>query len=359
MVPEDVFDWVWIPLIRTLVFLRLGSITRTPSTADSGRTRVLWEEAVRRGITLEEFHPLNIGQDIFLARFGKEQRFFEDMPRPKGFHREGIDWMDDKFEMKKRFLRAEIPVARGGAARTERQALKIFRNIGKPVIAKPNPGSRSRHTTIHIETEDAFLAAFRKAKELSPWVIIEEELDGFVFRATVIGKKFVAALRREPAYVIGDGKRTVRELMELENKNPLRRGPHFHEMHTDAAAEAELKHARYRWDTVPTKDTVVLLGQKTSRGAGGGITDVTGDVHPENITLFEKIAGVVDDPLIGIDFIANSLAHSWKKEPRCGVIECNSAPFLDLHHFPLVGKPRNLAGALWDIIFPASKPRQS
>ena len=72
LVPEDIFDWVWIPFIRTLVFLRLGSITRAPSNVDSGRTRVLWEEAIRRGITLEEFHPLNIGQDIFLARLEKK-----------------------------------------------------------------------------------------------------------------------------------------------------------------------------------------------------------------------------------------------------------------------------------------------
>ena len=166
-----------------------------------------------------------------------------------------------------------------------RSSAPDVRKIGKPVITKPNPGSRSRHTTIHIQNEDAFLSAFRKAEQLSPWVIIEEELEGFVFRATVIGKKFVAALRREPAYVIGDGTHTVRALVEIENKNPLRQGPHFHEIHADAAAEAELKHARYTWDAIPKKDTVVLLGQKTSRGVGGGITDVTGDVHPDNVAL--------------------------------------------------------------------------
>jgi cyanophycin synthetase len=99
----------------------------------------------------------------------------------------------------------------------------------------------------------------------------------------------------------------------------------------------------------------VTLGQKTSRAVGGGITDMTEVIHPDNIAMLEKIAEVLDDPLIGVDFIMDDCSISYKDQPKSGVIECNSAPFIDLHHYPLVGKPHNVAGKLWDIIYPESK----
>ena len=185
--------------------------------------------------------------------------------------------------------------------------------------------------------------------------MIEEELSGYVFRGTLIGKKFVACLRREPAYVIGDGIHNIKELIEIENKNPLRQGPIFHQLALDEEAIKELTHWNHTPDTIPKDKEVITLGQKTSRAVGGGITDMTEIIHPDNITMLEKIAEVLDDPLIGVDFIMNDVSISWKDQPRSGVIECNSAPFIDLHHFPLVGKPHNVAGALWDIIYPESK----
>ena len=88
------------------------------------------------------------------------------------------------------------------------------------------------------------------------------------------------------------------------------------------------------------------------------MTDV---IHPDNVSLLEHAAAVVGDSIIGIDFIMDDISVSWKNQPRSGIIECNSMPFIDLHHYPLVGKPRNVAGKLWDLIYPASGavPRQS
>ena len=73
--------------------------------------------------------------------------------------------------------------------------------------------------------------------------------------------------------------------------------------------------------------------------------------------MLEKVGQVLDDPLIGVDFIMDDVSVSWRDQPRSGVIECNSAPFIDLHHFPLVGKPHNVAAALWDVVYPESKIR--
>ena len=355
VLPEESLEWMGPNFVRIMCFLHLGYVTKKINEVDSWRTKVLWAEAENRGIKMVEFHPFNTTGDIFLSRFKGQMRFFETLPRPKKYNHDGLTWMDDKNKMKEHFIKAGIPVARGNVTSSLEKGLEIFHKLSKPVITKPNMGSRSRHTTTHISDEESFIKAFKCAQQISPWVMIEEELEGFVFRGTLINKKFVAALRREPAYVIGDGTHNIKELVEIENKNPLRQGPIFHQVQMDAEAVKELAHWHKTWETIPKKDEVVTLGQKTSRAVGGGITDVTDIIHKDNIELLEKIANVLDDGLIGVDFIMKDASVSWHNEPHCGVIECNSTPFIDLHHYPLVGAPRNVAGPLWDMIYPNSK----
>jgi D-alanine-D-alanine ligase-like ATP-grasp enzyme len=358
LIPEYKFEYITPGLLKTLTFLGLGNITTEPKEDDSYRTRALWEEAIRRGINMYEFRLFGIGHDVFVSNYKGEVRSFDVLPRPKHYNPKGLEWMDNKNEMKKHFKKEGIPVAGGDITWCINSGLKIFRKLEKPVITKPNIGSRSRHTTTHIESEEEFIKAFKKARQLAPKVMIEEELSGFVFRGTLIGKKLVAVLRREPAYVIGDGVHNIKELINIENKNPLRSGPIFHKLSLDDEAQKELSHWNKTENTIPSKDEVVTLGQKTSRAVGGGITDMTDVVHPDNKAMLEKVAEVLDDPLIGVDFIMKDVSISWRDQPRSGVIECNSAPFIDLHHYPLVGKSHNVASALWDIIYPNSNLHQ-
>ncbi len=323
---------------------------------DGGRTIVLWKEAIRRGIDMEELWLGNHPTELFIAKFNGEMRAFDSLPRPKGRNSESLAWMDDKEVMDQKFEEAGIPVAKGGdgIARTFSEALKIFKSVTPPVITKPNVGSRSRHTTIHINDEAALKRGFDTAKQLSPWVIIEEELEGFVFRGTVIGGEVAGIVRREPASVYGDGTHTVRELVDIENALPVRQGPIFHKIPTDKSAEDELTRQKKTWEYVPQKNEIVTLGDKASRGVGGGIVDVTDEAHPDNIELLRSVGRVLKDMIVGVDFIMKDITVSWKDQPRSGVIECNSAPFIDLHYFVLKGKPRNVAGNIWDIIFPKS-----
>jgi cyanophycin synthetase len=357
IIPGSFTDWVGQIITKILTFFKLAKTTHAPEKDDSGRTRVLWEEAIKRGIKMDEVRLFGVGRDMFVSEYKGDKRFFDVLPRPKVYNPKGLEWMDNKGEMKKHFEKAGIKVARGEVVHCKRKALKIFHSLNKPVITKPNLGSRSRHTTTHIDNEIDFVTAFKKARQLSPWVMIEEELSGYVFRGTLIGGRLIATLRREPAYVIGDGTHKVSELIEIENKNPLRAGPIFHQLKLDDNAIRELNHWNRNENTIPKKDEIVTLGQKTSRAVGGGITDVTDAVHSDNKIMLEKIAEILDDPLIGVDFIMDDVSKSWRDQPKCGVIECNSAPFIDLHHYPLVGQPRNVAGALWDIVYPESKPR--
>jgi len=343
-----------IPFLKFMVFLGFGHFSETPDSKDSWRTKCFWEEAKRRGIKMKEF-KMGIIRDAFIAEYKGKTITFDGLPRPEEMESDSLKWMDNKGIMKIKFLKEGLPVARGGVAFTKSAALKIFNSITKPVITKPNLGSRSRHTLIHIDTPEKLIYGFKKAKKLSPLVVIEEELRGYLFRCTLIGGKFVGAVKRDQPEVIGDGIHTLKELMNKENERPERRGPIFHKIIIDPDAEVELKRENIKMEDIPEKGKIITFSQKTSRGIGGTTTEVTDIIHPENIKMLEKLGAYLKDPLVGVDLIIEKIEEPWYTEQHCGIIECNSLPFIDLHHYPLFGKPNNVAGKLWDLVMPESK----
>lgn len=341
-------------LARALTFIHMGSLIEAPDEKDNWRTRVLWEEATRRGIAMKEFRLFGLARDFYFATYGRDTIAFDGLPRPRGARETSLAWMDDKGRIIKVFRDAGVPVPRGKSCATLAQAESTFNEIGGPVIVKPNLGSRSRHTYVHIANIDDLRHAFKKAKELSPFAVVEEELKGFVFRVTLVAGEVAGIMRREPPHVTGDGVHDVKTLVALENKNPLRHGPIFHELALGEEAEAELKKRQLAPSSVPPKGAMVMLHEKVSRAFGASTTEISfEDVHPDNLTLFKKIARVLDDPIVGVDFMMERIDRSWHDQ-SCGVIECNSLPFIDLHHYPLKGTPRNAAGSIWTMVFPES-----
>ncbi len=330
--------------INFLVFIGLGSFTSQPDAHDSETTKALWDEAKRRGIYMRQFRPFGLPRNIFVAKYRGQSCVFEKVPLPSRVSR-SLLWMDDKSVVKEKFKKVGFPVADGGLCKTEFQAIRMFENLKKPLVVKPHSGSGTRHTSVHINSEEKIIKAFRSAVMISPWAVIEEELVGPVFRATMIDKKIAAVLRRDPAQVKGDGKKTITQLIDDENKNPLRRGPVF----APIIVPKDMDISR-----VPSNGETVLLHWKVNWGVGGISRDATDEVHPINRKLFEDIAKYLDDVFIGIDFIIGDISKPWTEQERCGVIECNSMPFIGNHHFPFSGRVRNVSGLIWDMKFPDS-----
>lgn len=357
---DKIADAFSLPFFNLMVFLKLGYYSYAPNAKDTYRTKCFWDEATRRGIKMKEFH-LGPIDNAFIAEFKgptngvNKKILFDGLPRPDVKGSPALRWMDNKGIMKKKFLKEGLPVARGGTAFTTRGALKIFNSVEKPVITKPNLGSRSRHTMIHIDTPELLKIGFKKAKKLSPLVIIEEELRGYLFRGTLVNQKLVGVVKRDQPEVLGDGIHTLQELMDEENKRPERNGPIFHKIKIDKEAEEELKRQNVKLENIIEKGKIVTFSQKTSRGCGGTTTEVTDIIHPDNIEMLEHVGKFLGDPLVGVDFIIEDITKSWKEEQHSGIIECNSLPFIDLHHYPLFGKPQNVAGKLWDLVMPESK----
>ena len=346
-VPYGVLADYAMPFVaRLLAGLGLASFVHTPDEHSSETAQCLWEEAKRRRIDMRELRFLGLPRRMFIASHMGRSIAFEGLPRPNR-KQPSLDWIDDKSELKKRFSRIGFPVPRGEVCGSENQAIARFALLRAPVITKPHTGSGGRHTTTGIMNHADLRAGFYNAQKLSPWVIVEEELDGPVFRATLIGQKFAGVLRRDPPHVIGDGIRTVRELVEEENKNPLRNGPAFAKISTNVSG--------VDYNRIPAKGETVRFHFKVNWGVGGTSRDATDETHPDNKKLFEKIGEYLGDDIIGIDFMAPDISKSWKEQERCGVIECNSLPHIGNHHFPYTGPVRDVAGAVWDLAFPGSK----
>ena len=311
---------------------------------------MLWKEANKRGLNVWEFRLFGLPRNIYVAEFPSGKRItYEGIPLPQKIKHQ-VKWIDDKDALKKHFIKYGFPVAKGSSVITKRGAMQVFGNLETPVIVKPRHGSGSRHTTLHITDEKELVRAFFIATKISPSVIVEEELVGAVYRATVVDGKLVATLRRDQPYVIGDWVSTIQELVDEANKHPARTGPYFSKIKIDDSAINELKwHGHTTKDILPKRKRVTFH-QKVNWSVGGTTADVSDLVHPDNVELFEQVADVLKAPIVGIDFIINDISHSWRKEKRCGIIECNSMPFFDNHHLPFEGKPRNVAGAIWDMM---------
>lgn len=347
-------SWFLPKFFKLLAKIGLGKITHEPDEGSTGRARCFWNECQKRGIKVSEFRLLGRGRELFVAEYNGKQLAFDGLPRPGNRKSSSVFWMDDKGKMRQEFEKAGIPIARGGKYFWWWKAKRDFSRLTKPVIIKPHQGSRSRHTTTHIETLEQLRVAFKKAKQLSPYVIMEEEHNGFVYRGTIIGEKVVGVLRREPPCVTGDGVCTVLQLIEKENAHPMRDENIFHKIIIGDEAGIELERQKLTLSDIPEAGTSVMFAQKSSRGLGGGATDVTDIIHPDNLEVLNNIGRLLQDPLIGVDFMIADIEKSWRDQPRSGVIECNSMPFIDLHLFPLRGKVRDTASALCDLAFPES-----
>ncbi len=338
----------FVKLYTLLEHLNLGRFLEHYDDKTLLLDQVLWDEAQKRGIIMREFRLFNAPKHLFVATLPQGRVIdFDGVPLPS---MRGVWWINNKSVLKKKLQAKGLPVPRGGSAATLRGARTLFNTLQKPVIVKPSIGSASRHTYMHITTLQSLEAAFASAKKLSPWVMIEEELTGAVYRPTLVNGTLIATLRRDQPSVWGDGVHTVAQLVEEENKNTGRQGPYFTRMTLDVAADAELAEQGLTIESIPAPGTRVQLNQKINWSLGGTTIDVTNEVHPDNKQLFEEVAALLHAPLVGIDFIIEDISRSYKEQPTCGIIECNDMPYFDNHHLPYKGVPRDVAGPIWDLV---------
>lgn len=210
----------------------------------------------------------------------------------------------------------------------------------------------SKHTICNIKTENQLKEAVKIAKIISKEFVVEKFIKGDVHRITVINNNVVASCFREPPNVIGDGKRAIQELIEIKNQNPFRGTIHqknftLRKISITPKTIFLLNQQNLNLDSILPIGKKAYLHNKIVLAAGADIHDTTDKIHSENIILFQKIYKLCKAPLIGIDFITKDISKPYY-EQKCAIIEVNSLPYIDMHHYPVTGKKRNVAGHILD-----------
>jgi len=207
--------------------------------------------------------------------------------------------------------------------------------------------------TVNITTREQIVAGFNAASEFRDDVMVERYLPGHDYRLLVIGDKLVAAARRDPPSVVGDGVHTVRQLVDTVNLDPRRGSGHstsLTRIRFDDIALASLTKQGMNADSVPPKGQRVILRNNANLSTGGSATDVTDDVHPEVAARAIAAAHMVGLDICGVDLVCDSVLKPIEDQ-RGGIVEVNAAPGLRMHLAPSFGKPRAIGEAIVDMLF--------
>ncbi|HEY0848217.1 MAG TPA: cyanophycin synthetase [Noviherbaspirillum sp.] len=259
----------------------------------------------------------------------------------------------DKELTKKLLHAAGVPVPNGRSVTDAEDAWKAACEIGGPVVVKPRDGNQGKGVAVNVKTREEVLAAFAVAQSISEDVIVERYITGHDYRLLVVGKHLVAAARRAPPQVTGDGEHTIGELIAEVNRDPRRGDGHatsLTKIRVDDIARATLAKQGYTVDSIPPKGTLVVLRNNANLSTGGTATDVTEDVHPEMAARAVEAAQMVGLDICGVDVVCENVIQPLEEQGG-GIVEVNAAPGLRMHLQPSFGKGRPVGEAIISTMF--------
>ena len=258
----------------------------------------------------------------------------------------------DKDLTKKLLRAAGVPVPAGRPVRDVDDAWAAAMEVGVPVAVKPQDGNQGKGVTVNLTLQSQMAAAYQSAAEHGV-VMVEKFLPGSDFRLLVVGGAVVAAARRDPPQVVGDGLHTVLELVELVNQDPKRGEGHatsLTKIRLDDIAIVRLKAQDMTPESILAKGCRVILRNNANLSTGGTATDVTDDVHPAVAASAVAAAQMVGLHICGVDVICESMSQPLQAQ-HGGVVEVNAAPGLRMHLSPSYGKGRAVGVAMVDALF--------
>ena len=269
-----------------------------------------------------------------------------------------VELAGDKEETNEILRDLGLPVPKQMLVRNERDAVRAAERIGYPVVLKPLSGNHGRGVAINLRTPEEVEVGFQKASEHGRTIVVESYIEGFDHRLLVIDGKLVAAAKRVPGHVIGDGKHTIEELVDIVNEDPRRGVGHekvLTRLEFDHQAERLLAKLGYDHKTVPAKDEVVYLRSTANLSTGGTAIDVTDIIHPDNREMAVRAIKAIGLDIGGVDFLTRDISESYR-EAGGGICEVNAGPGFRMHVAPSEGTPRDVAGPVIEMLFPPGTP---
>jgi len=298
---------------------------------------------------------LNDGNLVQLGYGAAQRRIWTAETDQTSAIAEGI--AQDKDLTKRLLAAAGVPVPEGIIVASADEAWEAAQDIGLPVTVKPSDGNHARGVTLELHREKNIRAAFPLAEKEGSQVIVERFIEGTEHRVLVVGGKVVAACRGEQVFVVGDGQRTLAQLVQELNRDP-RRGVEEEfplELLDLQLPNIQLELARQE----VTADTVVAVGRKVLLQRNGNMAiDCTDDLHPDVVYHAELAARVVGLDIAGMDMVLRDASRPMKEQGGA-IVEVNAGPSLLMHLKPSSGAPRPVGQAIVEHLFPGSGEKGS
>ncbi|WP_418791319.1 cyanophycin synthetase [Phosphitispora sp. TUW77] len=312
-------------------------------------TAAVVREAVKRGIPV-----MRLGEgSVLQLGYGKNQQ--KVVATITGQTRcVGVDIASDKVLVKHLLAESGIPVPWGGVAQNELQAFEIARKINDAVVVKPFDGNQGKGVALNLTKREEIAGAMEAALKISPKAIIEKHIKGKHYRLVVVGNRVVAAAERIPAFVVGDGQSTVKQLVNLVNMDPMRGENHekpLTKIKIDPIVIMVLAKKGLSPNSVPREGEIVYLRENANISTGGIAVDATGRVHSDTLQMVLRAVRLVGLDVAGVDLVVREIDQPLLPD-NGALIEVNAAPGIRMHHYPAKGPVRNVAGAIVEMLFP-------
>jgi cyanophycin synthetase len=269
-----------------------------------------------------------------------------------------VEIASDKEETNQILTDLGLPVPRQDLVRTTSAAVRAAERIGYPVAIKPLNANHGRGVSLDLEDRDQVSVAVEKAQEHSRSVLVEKMITGFDHRMLVVDGVLVAVAKRIPGHVVGDAEQTILSLVEEVNRDPRRGFGHekvLTRLEIDHQANRLMKAADYTEDTVLKAGEIFYLRSTGNLSTGGTAIDLTDEVHPDNREMAVRAATAIGLDVAGIDFITPDITRSYR-DIGGAICEINAAPGFRMHVAPTEGQPRDVAGPVIEMLFPAGAP---
>ena len=311
-------------------------------------TSAVVDEARRRGIPVRRLNSRSLVQLGLGRNLRRIQATLTDYTSAIG-----VEIAQDKDDTKRVLGNMGLPVPKGDVATTMEDAVAVAEEIGYPVLLKPLDANHGRGISARLGDADAVRRAWAEARAHSRRIVVESFADGRDHRVLVIDGCVVACAERVPAHVVGDGRRTIRELVVEANADPRRGTGHtkvLTRLPCDRTTEEHLALGGRTLETVPAAGERVLLRATANLSTGGTSIDRTDEMHPDNVTACEMAASSVGLDIAGIDVLTPDISVPFR-ENGAVIIEVNAAPGVRMHTHPAEGRPRNVGAPILDMLY--------
>ena len=323
------------------------------------RLKLLWNEAKERNLKIYCFSMNGRQLLSFLLIYKGRKYYFHYTPTTllhKNFKKFKDPLIyDDKFKFKKLLYKNKIPHPEGKVFFSKLKALSYGKNLGFPLVVKPNSSSLSKHVTLNINDNGTLKSAIDIAKMIDHKIIVERFIPGDIHRFMFLDDKLLVCSKRTRPSIIGDGKSTVSALIDKFNSNPLRGEKSQEncalgkiEKNSSSLKKCLLDQGAHMKLTLGTGKEI-FLAEKTNCSNGAEIINLTENVCVENLELFRKIHHSLKIAVTAIDFICSDVSKPWHTQPFA-ILENNSFPDIGPQHCPSSGTPVNVAKAIWGLV---------